>query len=121
METTAKMVRLLAQAGFLAANTGQVRRAMQIFDGVQAARPESNVPSIGCSVAMLYAGMIDEAVCMLKAAAKRDPADGFVGCYLGMSLLLSGEKAEAGAVLKNIVAKKQNAVAVALANKLLAT
>jgi len=63
-------IRLLAELGFMAAASGQVASAIEIFDALIYLRPKKAFPYVGKSIAFLYVGSITVAVELLSVASQ---------------------------------------------------
>lgn len=97
-------VKVLMEAGYVAAGTGRFKEAWTIFAGVLAARPESKFPAIGMAVTLMNAGEHEDAVKLLKENISEDNSSGcLLKSFLGLALLLAGHSAEAGNTLNDVV------------------
>ena len=68
-------IRLLAELGFMAAASGQVAAATEIFDALIQLRPTKAFPYVGKAVALLYVGSFPAAIELLSAATQVVEAD----------------------------------------------
>lgn len=119
MEASTELVRLLMEIGFVGMEAGLADDAIKVFDGVQAVRPDSEMPLIGRSIVQMSVNRPEDAVATLETATKMNPKSLFVKSYLGMALKLAGKSWKGRAVLNDVVATKGDAAAVALAQRLL--
>lgn len=121
MNASTELVQRLMEVGYVAAGNGYSKQAEAIFAGVQAVRPESELPSIGLAVMQLNAGLCEVAVKTLEEEGlKRNPDSELVQSFLGLALKLGGQSARSEQVLQKVIASGSNTQAVELARSLLA-
>ncbi len=102
MET--KTVKVLMEAGYMAAGAGMAKEAATIFAGVQAIRPESEYPVIGLAVTLMSAGEHQDAVDLLtQKALMLNPDSCLTKSFLGLALRLAGRSNEARAQLEEVL------------------
>ena len=63
-------IRLLAELGFMAAASGQVAAATEIFEALIRLRPTKAFPYVGKAVAFLYVGSVTSAIELLSLASQ---------------------------------------------------
>ena len=63
-------IRLLAELGFMAAASGQVAAATEIFEALIRLRPTKAFPYVGKAVAFLYVGSFTSAIELLSLASQ---------------------------------------------------
>jgi len=107
------------EIGYVAAGGGMTAQADVIFAGVQAARPDSELPLIGRAVARLNAGRADEAIALLRQALERNPDSDLAAAFLGLALSQAGLQSAADALLQQVRAANRDPQAAALAASLL--
>lgn len=121
MEISTDLVKLLMEIGYVAVGSGLSAEAAAIFAGVEAARPESELPAIGLAVSQMNSGRADEAVRTLRdKALVRKPDSQIAKSFLGLALKLAGFQADSRALLSEVVQANAHAEAVAMAQSLLA-
>lgn len=115
-----ELVRTLMEVGYLAIGFGRFADAETIFAGVQAARPESELPAIGRAVVRLNTGRPQDAVKLLSdEALRRNPDSDLAKSFLGLALKQNGENSRSQQLLQEVADRNANAEAVALAKSLL--
>lgn len=97
-------MRLLAEIGFIATQSGQLAAARAIFESLRILRPESTLPYIGLAMADLAANRPQEAARTLRdQALKQHPDDPELMAFLGLALHGAGEGEQAQKVLTAVV------------------
>ncbi len=119
MNVSTTFVQQLMEIGYLAAGGGMTTEATTIFQGVEAVRPDSELPVIGHAVARLSAGRADEAITLLKSALEKTPGSEMAAAFLGLALKSAGMSQAAESLLQQVIASGKNAQAVDLAQSLL--
>lgn len=95
-----KLLKLLADIGFMASGVGLPKNAFAIFVGIEKARPDSAVPSIGFAMEFMNRKRHQEAIDILhKEGLARDPENATVKAFIGMSLMLEGRSKESEEML----------------------
>lgn len=88
--------RLLAEIGCLAGQRGDLTRARAIFDALQTCRPDSSVPYVGMSVALLLGRQVSEGLSTLDrglaAVCPDDRQD--VHAFRALALHVAGHASE---------------------------
>ncbi|WP_417796432.1 tetratricopeptide repeat protein [Terasakiella pusilla] len=96
-------LKVLMEAGFLAANGGMTKQAQTIFEGVLAVRPESEYAYIGQAVTLLTSEKHDEAIKVLRDDALRINPDCLQAkMILAMTLKLAGRGSECDRVVDQL-------------------
>ena len=105
----------------MAAGAGMTAQATTIFNGLKAARPDSELPYIGLAVASMNAGQYDEALEFLtEKAMKLNPDSCLAAAFAGLALRLAGRSDEARRELEKVVSRcGQDEAAVNMAKALL--
>lgn len=119
MDIGTEAVRRLMEIGYMAAGGGMTAQADVIFAGVQAARPDSELPLIGRAVARLNSGRADDAITLLRQALERNPDSDLAAAFLGLALSQAGLRSAADALLQQVRAANRDPQAAALAGSLL--
>lgn len=98
-------VRLLAQAGFLAAGVGDVARARVVFDALRPLRPDRAWPWLGVASALLNARKPAEAARLLEPVQLPHAGEqAMVRAFLGLALQLDERSGESLRVLRAVAA-----------------
>lgn len=107
------------EIGLAAAGNGYIAQAEQIFRGIEAIQPESELPLIGRAVARLNAGRKLEAIKILQSAMEKNPDSDLAMSFLGFALHLAGMKQASRDALTQVVEANNCEEAVALAKSVL--
>lgn len=95
----AEEVRLLADIGFIALWSGQLREAELVFRGVHAARPHGEVGRLGLALLHMASNNLDEAIAILRSQRRSVAAR----TYLGLAFARQGDKGRARKTLQSII------------------
>ena len=99
-----KLLKLLADIGFMASGVGLPKNAFAIFAGIEKARPDSAMPSIGFAMEFMNRKRHQEAIDILhKEGLARDPENATVKAFIGMGLMLEGRNKESEEMLIPLV------------------
>lgn len=97
-----KEIKLLSEIGFMAASSGDGRRAARIFEGLMVVRPNRNFTYIGLGLAYMNIGRHAEAMAALDKGLtmvpQQDQAE--IHAFRSLALLLAGRQAESREVAK---------------------
>ena len=97
-------LRMLAQIGFLAAQSNQQSAARTIFRALRVIRPDSPLPLVGLALADINAGRHASAVQLLQGEGLREhPDSGEIHAFLGWALLEAGNRDQAEKVLMSVL------------------
>lgn len=111
-----ELVRLLMRVGYAAAWNGLHKEAISMFDGVGAARPESELPVIGAAVVALLSGNYDVAAkTLLEGALQLNPESALARAHLGVVLRMRGDEEAGMAILREVSEQTTDADAAAMA------
>lgn len=114
------LVPLLMETGFLAADTGRIADAKNIFIAVANARPDNANPQIGLAYAEMNSNNNLGAIQILNNAIAKNPKEiSLCKCFLGMALKNIGRYEESRSVLREVLEVADNNTAVNLAKDLL--
>ena len=103
-------LKILMEAGFLAANGGMTKHAQKIFEGVLAVRPDSEYAYIGQAVTLLAANQHDDAIKILRDEALRINPDCLQAkMILAMTLKMAGRGGECDRVVDQLHRSGDNA------------
>ena len=89
-----KLLKTLADIGFMASSAGLPKNAFAIFNGIEAVRPDSTLSSIGFAMEFMNRKRHQEALDVLNKALKTNPNDPDILAFMGMSLMLAGRNKE---------------------------
>lgn len=91
MSISSELSRRLAEIGFMAGGYGLTPQSRVIFEGLQAALPDSEYPLIGLALNHINTGKPGEAVKILQdQALKKHPDSALVHAFLALALRLAG-------------------------------
>lgn len=119
MQPSTRNVQLLMEIGMVAAGNGLFADAEAIFNGVQAIRPESELPLVGRAIIRMQVKKYPEALFLLREAMEKNPESDLAMSFLGAALHLSGMNQASREVLGQVVDAGGNPQAVELAKSLL--
>ena len=119
MQPSTESVQRLMEIGFVAVGNGLLTDAEAIFAGVQAVRPDSELPLIGRAFVRMNARQYREAVRLLQQAMEKNPESDLAMGFLGAALKLSGMNQTSREVLQQVIDANGSEEAVALAKSLL--
>jgi Flp pilus assembly protein TadD len=103
MEVPSQAVRTLMEIGIATSCMGRYRQAMEIFQGVEAVRPDSDGPVIGVAIAYMNNGSAEEAVKVLREhVLSKDAGNIDAKMILGAALKLAGRNSECDNVIKEL-------------------
>lgn len=88
-------LRLMLEAGYLYLAMHRNKEAKEVFEGVCALAPESDVPLVALGNAFFIEKKYDEAIKFYRKALKTNPNSSFALAYLGESLFFHKKKEEA--------------------------
>ena len=93
--TDEKLIKTLADIGFMASSAGLPKHAFAIFNAIEKARPDSVLPYLGFALEFMNKKMNQEALEVLeKQALPKAPDDPSVKAFIGMALMLEGRNKE---------------------------
>ena len=119
MNVSTDAVQNLMEVGYVAAGRGLLTHSELIVLGVQAARPESEVPAIGRALARMNAQQPASAAEVLREALKKRPDADILKSFLGLALQQAGRADESKKLLEEVVAGKRDPQAAAMADAIL--
>ena len=102
MHPSTESVQRLMEIGFVAVGNGFFADAESIFSGVQAARPNSELPMIGRAFIRISAGRHHEAVQILQQALEINPESEMAMTFLGAALQFLGLSQASEGVLRQV-------------------
>jgi len=81
----------LMEAGFIYRDAGKYQEARDVFRGVMALRPDSEIPQVAIGTTLFVEGKIDEAITTYQAALDRHPESAYAHAHLGEALFMKKE------------------------------
>jgi len=91
---------LLLEAGYLWMDMGEFGKSRDVFSGIAALMPKSEVPQIALGTLEFVQGRHDKALQMFRAAQRLAPKSGLPRAHVGEALLFMGKVPEAMKELK---------------------
>ena len=119
MEIRTETLKRLMEIGYVAAGSGLYSDAETIFAGIQAVRPDSEMPQIGWAVVRMNAGLHDDATKILRNVIDQKPESDLTKSFLGLALRLAGMSGQSESILQEVVDANRDETAVAMARSLL--
>ncbi|WP_257263166.1 M48 family metallopeptidase [Endozoicomonas sp. ONNA2] len=103
-----KLLKTLADIGFMASGTGLPKHAFGIFNGIEAARPDSPLSTIGFALEFMNRKRHQEAIDLLhKEGLVKHPDDATIKAFLGLALMFEGRNKESEDYLKPLLSSKE--------------
>jgi tetratricopeptide (TPR) repeat protein len=93
-------LRLMLEGGYLYLAMRRFKEAREVFEGVCALAPESDVPLVALGNVSFVETKFDEAIKTYKKAIEIMPKSAFAKAYLGEALFFNNKKTDAEEVLK---------------------
>lgn len=95
-----QQARILLEAGYIWMDMGQYEKAKEVFTGVAALMPKSEIPQIALGTLEFAQGRHDKALQAYRAAQRLAPRSGLPRAHVGEALLFMGKVNEAVKELK---------------------
>lgn len=103
-----KLLKTLADIGFMASGTGLPKHAFGIFDGIEAARPDSPLSTIGFALEFMNRKRYQEAIDLLhKEGLAKHHDDPAIKAFLGLALMFEGRNKECENYLKPLLSSEE--------------
>ena len=119
-EITKEVLQILMEAGYVAIGRGMQSAAEDIFDGVSAARPESELPVIGLAVTkMNFGDFVSASKLLYDKALAINPKSDLAKCFLGVVSFYCGAINEAASVLEGILSDSEDEAAKKIASSIM--
>lgn len=119
-EISKEILQVLMEIGYVAIGRGLESAAETIFNGVSAARPNSELPVIGAAVTKMNFGDFASAVKLLgEKALVINPKSDLAKCFLGVVSFYCGSLKEALSILPDIIANSSDESAVKIATSIM--
>jgi tetratricopeptide (TPR) repeat protein len=116
---TQSEIALLLEAGYLYMEMQKFKEAEEVFDGVKALVPHSEVPLICLGNLAFTQGRFDRALKFHKEALQKAPTSALAQAHIGEALLFSKKRTEAKAALEKAVEMEPEGNAADFARSLL--
>ncbi|MDR3144624.1 MAG: hypothetical protein LBT64_03980 [Puniceicoccales bacterium] len=114
-----ELVQLLMELGYVAVGRGLQLQAQAIFDGLAAARPNSEIPLIGLAVCKINFGdFLGASKILAEQALRINPDSGMAKCFLAMAIKEIGGKREAEELIGQVIETCEEPAAKKLAESL---
>lgn len=93
---------LLMEAGYIYLGMQRYQEAGEVFEGVHAFKPESEIPLVSLAGVSFCQGKLKEAKKIYEKALKLNPESLYGKAYLAETLFFDGEKEEAVRLLQEV-------------------
>ena len=93
-------LRILLESGYLYLGMQRYKEATEVFEGVVALAPKSEVPLVALGNVYCVQARFDQAIKTYKEALEVEPQSAFATAYMGEALFFKGEKDKAVEVLE---------------------
>ncbi len=91
VNATQDEVIFLMEAGFIYRDAGKYQEARDVFRGVMALRPDSEIPQVAIGSTLLVEGKLDEAIASYQAALEKHPESAYAYAHMGEALFMKKE------------------------------
>lgn len=112
-------IALLLESGYLYMEMQKLREAEDVFAGLAALVPHSEIPSICLGNLFFSQGRFDRALRFFREAVKKNPESALAHAHVGEALLFTQKREDARAALEKAVAMDPEGDAGAFAKSLL--
>jgi Flp pilus assembly protein TadD len=107
LPVSTEVVQLLMEIGYVACGRGLQACAESIFNGIIAARPNSELPLIGLAISKISFGdFLGASRILVEQALKINPDSGLAKSFLAMAVKALGGKSEAEELAKEVAASE---------------
>ncbi len=118
-EISADMVKDLMEIGYVAIGRGSQTAAEDIFNGICAARPESELPIIGLAISkMNFGDFISASKLLSEKAFPLNPNNSLTKCFIGVVYFYCGAKKESLAIMEDILSNSEDESAIKIAQNI---
>ena len=97
-----KYLVVMMEAGYIYLGMQKFKEAYEVFEGVVALAPDSDIPLVALGGVDFCLGKFATAIKWYKKALKIDPTSIFAKVYIGEALFFAGKKNEAVKTLKEV-------------------
>jgi len=91
VEASQEEIIFLMEAGFIYRDAGKYQEARDVFRGVTALRPDSEIPQVAIGTTFFVEGKLDEAITAHQAALEKHPESAYAYAHLGEALFMKKE------------------------------
>lgn len=119
IEVSQREIGLLLESGYLYMEMQKFKEAEEIFSGVAALVPHSEVPLICLGNLQFTQGRFERALKFHKDALKKNPGSALAQAHIGEALLFMKKKSEAKTALEKVIEMEPDGDASKFANSLL--
>jgi len=91
VEASQEEIIFLMEAGFIYRDAGKYQEARDVFRGVMALRPDSEIPQVAIGTTLFVEGKLDEAITAYQAALEKQPESAYAYAHLGEALFMKKE------------------------------
>jgi tetratricopeptide (TPR) repeat protein len=91
VDVSQEEVIFLMEAGFIYRDAGKYQEARDVFRGVLALKPDSEIPQVAIGTTLFVEGKLDEAIATYRAALERQPESAYAYAHLGEALFMKKE------------------------------
>ncbi|MDE6431770.1 MAG: hypothetical protein K2L13_00020 [Opitutales bacterium] len=119
-EVKRELLQILLDVGFVAVGRGMQSSAENIFSGVFAVRPESELPVIGLAFAkMCFGDFTSASKLIIETALVLNPNSDLAKSFLGIISFYCGATKEASIILSDVLAKNKDETSVKIAQSII--
>lgn len=93
---------VMMEAGYIYIGMRRFKEARDLFEGLAALAPESEVPLVALGNVDFCTGKLARAIRFYRQALDLDPASVYAKVYLGEALFFSGKREEATSLLREV-------------------
>ncbi len=96
-------IHFLMEAGFIYRDAGKYQEARDIFQGIIALRPNSDIPQVAMGTIWFAEGKYDEAIVNYRTALEKQPQSAYAYAHLGEAFFMKKEFSVARESLKRAI------------------
>ncbi len=94
---------LLMEAGFIWRSAKKFQQAREVFDGVRALLPQSDLPEVALGTVLFYQSDFQGAIAHYQKALEKNPRSAYAYAHLGEAHLFKMEKEKATSYLQKAI------------------
>jgi Tfp pilus assembly protein PilF len=103
IKASAEELTLIMEAGLIYRYAGKFLQAREVFEGVRALRPQSELPHIALGTVGFEEGRFEDAIRRYKKAITMNPRSAYAHAQFGEAQLFQGDKESARASLEQAI------------------
>lgn len=103
VNASSEEILFLMEAGLIYRDAGKFQEARDVFRGVIALRPDSEIPQVAIGSTYFAEGNYDEAISYYQAALDKEPQSAYAYAHLGEALFMKKEFDEAREKLQRAI------------------